>query len=325
MKKILSLMLLAAVGFMPATAQDDDVYFVPSKSSKITKNEVLNLHSQADRIAAEENNTYAKLYEMSDRDIDAYNRRYAATDTVDATADYADDYDVDNEEGTYTRRLVRFHSPTVGVYVSSPYYDVVADYYWYDPWFSPWYYSPFYGPSYAWTWSPWAYDWYWGWGWHTWWHDPWYHHHHHYWYDTAWRPSFNGRPGNGRYIDTYRRVTADRPSRNYNYASGSTTSRTRPSRSYNSSTSTADRAGRQFGNSSNSSQRSSRSFSGSSNSSQSTQRNYGTTPSRSMGNSSVGSRSFGGGGSSVGSGHSMGGGSRSMGGGGGGRSFGGRR
>ncbi|MDY2779184.1 MAG: hypothetical protein SOU82_04955 [Alloprevotella sp.] len=319
MKKILSLMLLAAVGFMPATAQDDDVYFVPSKSSKTSQKDRSNFSSQAERIPVEASNTYDNLYEMSDRDIDAYNRRYAVTDSIDA----ADDYAEDNEEGTYTRRLVRFHSPTVGVYVSSPYYDVVADYYWYDPWFSPWYYSPFYGPSYAWTWSPWAYDWYWGWGWHTWWHDPWYHHHHHYWYDTAWRPSFNGRPGNGRYIDTYRRVTADRPSRNYNYASGTTTSRTRPSRSYNTSTSGADRAGRQFGNSSNSSQRSSRSFSGSGNSNQSTQRNYGTTPSRGMGNSSVGSRSFGSG-SSVGSGHSMGG-SRSMGGGGSGRSFGGRR
>ena len=319
MKKILSLMLLAAVGFMPATAQDDDVYFVPSKSSKTSQKDRSNFSSQAERIPVEASNTYDNLYEMSDRDIDAYNRRYAVTDSIDA----ADDYAEDNEEGTYTRRLVRFHSPTVGVYVSSPYYDVVADYYWYDPWFTPWYYSPFYGPSYAWTWSPWAYDWYWGWGWHTWWYDPWHYHHHHHWYDTAWRPSFNGRPGNGRYIDTYRRVTADRPSRNYNYASGTTTSRTRPSRSYNTSTSGADRAGRQFGNSSNSSQRSSRSFSGSGNSSQSTQRNYGTTPSRGMGNSSVGSRSFGSG-SSVGSGHSMGG-SRSMGGGGGGRSFGGRR
>ena len=319
MKKILSLMLLAAVGFMPATAQDDDVYFVPSKSSKTSQKDRSNFSSQAERIPVEASNTYDNLYEMSDRDIDAYNRRYAVTDSIDA----ADDYAADNEEGTYTRRLVRFHSPTVGVYVSSPYYDVVADYYWYDPWFSPWYYSPFYGPSYAWTWSPWAYDWYWGWGWHTWWYDPWHYHHHHHWYDTAWRPSFNGRPGNGRYIDTYRRVTADRPSRNYNYASGTTTSRTRPSRSYNTSTSGADRAGRQFGNSSNSSQRSSRSFSGSGNSSQSTQRNYGTTPSRGVGNSSVGSRSFGSG-SSVGSGHSMGG-SRSMGGGSGGRSFGGRR
>lgn len=319
MKKILSLMLLAAVGFMPATAQDDDVYFVPSKSSKTSQKDRSNFSSQAERIPVEASNTYDNLYEMSDRDIDAYNRRYAVTDSIDA----ADDYAEDNEEGTYTRRLVRFHSPTVGVYVSSPYYDVVADYYWYDPWFTPWYYSPFYGPNYAWTWSPWAYDWYWGWGWHTWWYDPWHYHHHHHWYDTAWRPSFNGRPGNGRYIDTYRRVTADRPSRNYNYASGTTTSRTRPSRSYNTSTSGADRAGRQFGNSSNSSQRSSRSFSGSGNSSQSTQRNYGTTPSRGVGNSSVGSRSFGSG-SSVGSGHSMGG-SRSMGGGGGGRSFGGRR
>lgn len=319
MKKILSLMLLAAVGFMPATAQDDDVYFVPSKSSKTSQKDRSNFSSQAERIPVEASNTYDNLYEMSDRDIDAYNRRYAVTDSIDA----ADDYAEDNEEGTYTRRLVRFHSPTVGVYVSSPYYDVVADYYWYDPWFTPWYYSPFYGPNYAWTWSPWAYDWYWGWGWHTWWYDPWHYHHHHHWYDTAWRPSFNGRPGNGRYIDTYRRVTADRPSRNYNYASGTTTSRTRPSRSYNTSTSGTDRAGRQFGNSSNSSQRSSRSFSGSGNSNQSTQRNYGTTPSRGMGNSSVGSRSFGSG-SSVGSGHSMGG-SRSMGGGGGGRSFGGRR
>ena len=319
MKKILSLMLLAAVGFMPATAQDDDVYFVPSKSSKTSQKDRSNFSSQAERIPVEASNTYDNLYEMSDRDIDAYNRRYAVTDSIDAPDDYVED----NEEGTYTRRLVRFHSPTVGVYVSSPYYDVVADYYWYDPWFTPWYYSPFYGPNYAWTWSPWAYDWYWGWGWHTWWYDPWHYHHHHHWYDTAWRPSFNGRPGNGRYIDTYRRVTADRPSRNYNYASGTTTSRTRPSRSYNTSTSGTDRAGRQFGNSSNSSQRSSRSFSGSGNSSQSTQRNYGTTPSRGVGNSSVGSRSFGSG-SSVGSGHSMGG-SRSMGGGGGSRSFGGRR
>lgn len=71
---------------------------------------------------------------------------------------YDDGYDDGYEDGYFTSRLVRFWSPRVGVYVSSPFY---MDYY--DLCYDPFYYG-YASPWYGWGWSGWY-----GWGsWYGW-------------------------------------------------------------------------------------------------------------------------------------------------------------
>ena len=56
-----------------------------------------------------------------------------------------------------TERIILFHSPSVGVVISSPYY--------WDYYYDPWWYGSWRWPYYAWS-SWWWYDpWYPGWGW----------------------------------------------------------------------------------------------------------------------------------------------------------------
>ena len=152
MKKTLLLSLMSLCAFT-GFAQDDDVYFVPSKDVQQT---TISDGSTYTVLESEAGNDEWYAGRSTGRDVDAYNRRGnyneygVAVDTVDDDA-YADDY----EDGSCTSRIVRFHSPGY-VIVASPYY---WDYnYWYDPWYS-------WGWHYGWY-DPW-YSWSWGWGWHS--------------------------------------------------------------------------------------------------------------------------------------------------------------
>lgn len=325
MKKILPLLLLAASVSLPLQAQDDDVYFVPSKSKKEVKTDYRPAvrQSEVDMLETTAGTSTASRSQMSDEDVDAYNRRYRPADTLSSAAvEDVDDAENYSSSESYTVRLVRFHSPTVGVWVSSPYYAVVTDDLyadiWLDPWdlyYSPWY-TPYYRPYWSWGWSSCSSFW-WscGWGWDPYWH----HHHYPIWHHPyhpiypgghpsyAWRPS--GRPvsrpiGDGR--------LSYRPSREYSQSAGRSVSG-RPSRSYSTTPSSnrsvsTTRPSRQIGTSTRTK-------------TPSNQRDY-SSPSRSLGSSerpsrsySAPSRSMGGsfGGGSVGGGRSMGGG-RSVGG-----------
>ncbi len=297
-----------------AQAQDDDVYFVPSKKKEVAKKQTARPQSSYTPLgsSAGEADNWAEGRGNNGWDVDAYNRRQQAADTV-----AVENLSADEPEGTYTARLVRFHSPRAGVVVSSPYYTVLTDYYWYDPWLFPYGYDPFYASWYGWGWSPY-------------WHGSYWHHwgHHHYWWDYSWNwgwhphgPGFwpghwggtvpaPGRPSGGRYLDTSRRVTAMRPSRGFGDSSRGNASN-RPSRNYLNSSAPSNRSnglttrpGRSFSNSSNGPSR----------------RNDSYSPSRSFGNSSNSSRTF----STPSRSSSPAGGGRSFGG-GGGRSGGGRR
>ena len=325
MKKILPLLLLAASVSLPLQAQDDDVYFVPSKSKKEVKTDYRPAvrQSEVDMLETVAGTSTTSCSQMGDEDVDAYNRRYRPADTLSSAAvEDVDDAENYSSSESYTVRLVRFHSPTVGVWVSSPYYAVVTDDLyadiWLDPWdlyYSPWY-TPYYRPYWSWGWSScsslwWSY----GWGWAPYWH----HHHYPIWHHPyhpiypgghpgyAWRPS--GRPvsrpiGDGR--------LSYRPSREYSQSAGRSVSG-RPSRSYSTTPSSnrnvsTTRPSRQIGTSTRTT-------------TPSNQRDY-SSPSRSLGSSerpsrsySAPSRSMGGsfGGGSVGGGRSMGGG-RSVGG-----------
>jgi len=179
MKKYLFLLmtLLVTTG---AYAQDDDVYFVPSKKAeKASRRDVGS--SYYTPISEDENfesSNWAAGRGNGGRDVDSYNRRgnYSANESD--SVEYDDVY----VAGDYTSRIVRFHSPRIGIYVSSPFY---ADYYdyWYDPFFGPAWCG--WGDWYGWGWRPypywaylpgWSYPWHypWGpsWGWHPGWPRP---------------------------------------------------------------------------------------------------------------------------------------------------------
>ncbi len=114
-----------------ANAQDDEMYFTSRKKSKTTTstyaapNSSVRTQTQSDAYNYGDNSTVD--YGMSRRSDDEYNRRYSngiSQSQQSASDDYDEDVtDVDNNEVDYrySRRLLRFHGPSV-VVVSSPYY-----------------------------------------------------------------------------------------------------------------------------------------------------------------------------------------------------------
>ena len=130
MKKIFPLLLLAASVSLPLHAQDDDVYFVPSKSKKEVRTDYRPAvrQSEVDMLETSAGTSVTSRSMISEDDVDAYNRRYRPADTLSSAAvEDVDDAANYSSSESYTLRLVRFHSPSVGVWVSSPYYAVVTD------------------------------------------------------------------------------------------------------------------------------------------------------------------------------------------------------
>ncbi len=218
MKKTLLILSAALFAALGAQAQDDDVYFVPSAKDKTQKSDTYTAspRSMAGRssyspLSGEDDvtahDTWADGRKGCGRDVDDYNRRgaryrYSAKDTAQAPEAYDEGYEDGYEDALYTSRLVRFYSPRVGVYVSSPYY-----WDWYDYAYDPFYCG--YGTGWGWGWSGW-YGWgsWYGWrpyysSWYGWggWGDPWWgwggyaYHHPHGWgwgWGSASRPASGG-------------------------------------------------------------------------------------------------------------------------------------
>lgn len=202
MKKLFIFILLASFS-MAGSAQDDDVYFVPSKKKSKTVKVDTDDDPYAEGVgrrigdfpdplggAPLENESGTGL-----RDVDEYNRRpnTAAPQPADTTYADEEEWAMDDADGTYTSRIVRFHSPRAGVYVSSPYYIDFYDIY-YDPWYTP---AWAYGLGFGIGWSSWW--WYDRWAWSPYYcYDPWWGHHYHGWYPPHhhhdWVPA---RPSNG--------------------------------------------------------------------------------------------------------------------------------
>ncbi len=173
------LLSLIFMSFVSMWAQDDDLYFTPT-SPTFSDTESYNHDSNV-----YENEPFEKsmlsVYNINSRDDDEYNRRYVggmgyqteggsnydyeSNDTIFNT----DSIDDGTEDYEYSRRILRFHSPRVGIALSSPYYwDLVYNYgiydYMYDAYYDPFFYT--WGWRYGWSWGPWS-SWY-GpfWGWH---------------------------------------------------------------------------------------------------------------------------------------------------------------
>lgn len=338
---LISALLFLSVG---AYAQDDDMYFTPSKTSKVNKTDKQPLKIQDGSYDEDDDAVYDADYsngkKYSDAEIDAYNRRgyNVSKDTLfigdgdkeanDNADRYADEYG--SNDYYYSGRLARFHEPAVNIYFGYgvPYWGWSYGYY---DW--AWGYDPYWSWNYGWGWNwyPRYYGWYGGWGWSY----PW--HYHYGWNDWGWhRPSGGGRPwrnnswNGGRYIagqTDYHRVgsaggTIWGGGRNYRSAierNGTTTSYSANSRGFG--TNRTNNTGRVNGNVTTRSFGSTRSYNSNNTSTRSVGGNVSTSSSssRSFGSGSsspsVSTRSFGGGGG----GRSFGGG------GGGGRSFGGGR
>lgn len=165
--------LLLGVMAWPAAAQDDDLYFVPTKKNVALDDAMYGLPS-------------GTVYSGSSRSVDDYNRRMLSaasdSDIIDFSAVrgvYPDSASMTDGDTDYrlTRQMSRFDDYTpdraywdgyrAGRW-SSPWYSTWYD--WYDPWYdSPWYYRDFYG-------------------WHSpyWYHSSWYSPWHYGWYSPYW-------------------------------------------------------------------------------------------------------------------------------------------
>lgn len=202
--------LIALLTFVNvAWAQDDDVYFVPTK--KALKNEqrqyMNKTYSGSDDVF--EYDHWSNERSEGTRSVDEYNRRYKKG-KVARQHDSVSCCQNDVEEQNMTGRIVRFRSPRAAIVASPYYYDYYYDLAYYDPWFYDWgrigwygWMDPFYfGIGWNIRFSPWNpfwpygryYSWYGGWGWNPWfphygWNDPF------FW----WNNSYTFAPRNAVY------------------------------------------------------------------------------------------------------------------------------
>ena len=159
--------------FLPLSmmAQDDDMYFVPTKE---------NVAKEARKYGMPQN----VYYSGSNRSVDDYNRRAQFSYPVDSTGNDIIDFSavrgvypdsaysqpVENDDYALTRRMSRFddYTPSEAYWDgyragrwSSPWYNTW--YSWYDPWYydswwywnDPFYYSSWYGWRYPYYYSTW--------------------------------------------------------------------------------------------------------------------------------------------------------------------------
>ena len=166
------LLTVSAVLALPTMAQDDDMYFVPTKANVAKEKKSWGMPKD----------TY---YSGSQRSVDDYNHAphasvtpidSAGNDIIDFSAvrgtypkgEYAA-HSVDNGDYKYTRRLSRFddYSPSEAYWDgyrdgrwSSPWYYTTYSI-WYDPWYDPWYYG-----RYGWVGYYGYYGYYRPWGWY---------------------------------------------------------------------------------------------------------------------------------------------------------------
>ena len=170
MKKLILLTLVSAFS-LSLMAQDDDMYFVPTKE---------NVAKEARKYGMPQN----VYYSGSNRSVDDYNRRAQFSSPVDSTGndiidfsavrgvypDSAYSQSVENDDYALTRRMSRFddYTPSEAYWDgyragrwSSPWYNTW--YSWYDPWYydswwywnDPFYYSSWYGWRYPYYYSTW--------------------------------------------------------------------------------------------------------------------------------------------------------------------------
>ena len=234
MKKIvfLSLVALCLPWGLMAQGVVDDLYYVPSKKEKAEQKKNTRetvVVTDADQVVVKSNapqtvratagTTTVVVRDTKGKtmDVDAYNRRYDASDydfTAQGDTLYIDEqvddgldgewvggFDGSQDDYEYATRIIRFRNPRYAIPVSSPlYFDVV---YGLNTWDWNVYYDGLYAyafPTFTnrlwWDWrfnsvGWWGYPYHgWGWGWSSW-YDPWFYGgwawHHPHWHHP-WHP-----------------------------------------------------------------------------------------------------------------------------------------
>lgn len=254
MKSRICMLVVLWLGLMPLSmSAQDDMYFIPKKKTQSETTVKKQNQEETDRSGKEAVTetifvkkapvytfTYVDEVPGDERDVDEYNRRYRFEDIADDSLYTADEdtslseddgewvggFDGSDEDYEYTKRILVFQSPTVGVPVSSPlYWDLCYgpnSIYWnvYDDGFYAYIFPTAWNPYYY---SPWrtGFWWdfhfgypYWGWGggFYWGWHHPFYHHWPYY-AGTYYRPhpSYRvNRPSLGR-SGVVRRTVSGRP------------------------------------------------------------------------------------------------------------------
>lgn len=197
MRNVFIAALLMVVPFN-LMAQDDDMYFVPSKKAKQEAREKAQQARETRYVTViyEPEDDYMAQEDQPDfhtgalRDVDEYNRRghnhpssfgevHVGNDTLyiteeqlaleDSIRNLSKYREQEEEEYNYSGRLVRFHGGVRSPYYWDYYYDWAYDPFFYDPFY---YNSWYYGPGYYGWYGPYNSAWY-RHGWYGW-YDPWY-------------------------------------------------------------------------------------------------------------------------------------------------------
>lgn len=184
MKKFFFVSMLFCMISSAVFAQDD-MYFVPKKSSKEIKQEPKSV-----------------TYSGSSRDVDEYNR-YGLNSTYYSLDSVSTANDVFNfEQEAYADSLLMYEDgnqyDTENDYICSRIMNRFDDFYWYDPWYCGWYYpgywygSPYWYARYGWY-DPWFYGWYGPWTYYSWYYPS-------YWHGSYYRPyrGITGTSNHGR-------------------------------------------------------------------------------------------------------------------------------
>lgn len=200
-RRLIFTFAFALITTLSMNAQDDDLYFTPSKK-KVNSELISSVSHPRNVTIVNAQPPVLAVYSNNKRSEDEYNRRYKSMtewqtsggveDSLAASVEYLDSlegYDINDPEldYSYSRRILRFHSPSFGYYLTSPYYwDLAYGYGAFDDFYYPYYYDPFYwnyGWGYGYVSGPWD-CWYgplWGWRhptyWSTWGYTPGWHHH----------------------------------------------------------------------------------------------------------------------------------------------------
>lgn len=197
MKKLIMFLLMSVALPLSMMAQDDDMYYVPTKENKAKEAESYGMPTR----------TY---YAGSTRSVDEYNRRMmvgvnqtdsVGNDIIDFSAVrgvYPDSvYNESDSDYELTRRMTRFDDYTP----SQAYWDGYRDGRWASPW--SWSYSSLYWNDY-WYWNdPWLWNssWYWRYPYYTGYY-PWYSGYYGY-YGYRYHPWYWGGYYGGYYGDYY--------------------------------------------------------------------------------------------------------------------------
>ena len=312
MKKLILFLTLLVACPLISMAQDDDMYFVPTKKNVEKANARYGIP----------NDTY---YSGSNRSVDEYNRRGVGGSSYEVIGNDTSMIDVINfsgEQGVYpdstgdfslTKKMSRWEGYTPSEAYWDGYNRGRSDEWYSSSWHSPWYYSyyPWYDSWYYY--DPWYYHYgYWGWGGYygSWYYRPYYYYGGVGWGGSSPRTRTYARTGNAgtisRYGESHGRFSGARSgsitsgsSRRYgSAASGSSTS---SSRNYNTGTSRSSnfggtRSSSSFNNSVYSSGSSTRSgYSGAGSSSSSRSGNFGGGGGGSRSGGGIGGSSRGGG------------------------------